>query len=69
MLDELLFQKNEKDLIDLLKTLNLYKTGMGNKSKRILRKIIVKFCEEFIAFRRYDEGETVGHVQQIETTL
>ena len=32
---------------------------MGNKSKRILRKIIVKFCEEFIAFRRYDEGETV----------
>ena len=42
---------------------------MGNKSKRILRKIIVKFCEEFIAFRRYDEGETVGHVQQIETTL
>ena len=30
-LDELLCQKNEEDLINLLKTLNLYKTDMDNK--------------------------------------
>ena len=30
-LDELLCKKNEKDLIDLLKTLNVYKTDMGKK--------------------------------------
>ena len=47
-LDELLCQKNEQDLIDLLKTLNLYKTDMDNKSKRILRKIVEKFYDEFI---------------------
>ena len=47
-LDELLCKKNEKDLIDLLKTLNLYKTDMGNKSKRTLRRIVEKFYEEFI---------------------
>ena len=41
-------KKNEKDLIDLLKTLNLYKTDMNNKSKRTLRKIVEKFYEEFI---------------------
>ena len=47
ILDELLCQKNEKDLIGLLKTSNLYKTDMHNKSKRILRKIIEKLYEEF----------------------
>ena len=47
-LDELLCKKNEKDLIDLLKTLNLYKTDMNNKSKRTLRKIVEKLYEEFI---------------------
>ena len=41
-------KKNEKDLVDLLKILNLYKTDMANKSKGILRKIIEKFYEEFI---------------------
>ena len=40
--------KNEKDLIDLLKTLNLYKTDKDNKSKSILRKIVENFYEEFI---------------------
>ena len=44
-LDELLCKKNEKDLTDLLKTLNLYKTDMDNKSKRTLRKIVEKFYE------------------------
>ena len=47
-LEELLCKKNEKDLIDLLKTLNLYKTDMDNKSKRTLRKIAEKFYEEFV---------------------
>ena len=50
-LDELLCKKkkkNEKALIDILKTLNLYKSDMDNKSKRILRKIAEKFYEEFI---------------------
>ena len=47
-LDELLCQKKEQDLINLLKALNLYKTDMDNKSKRILRKIVEKFCDEFI---------------------
>ena len=47
-LDELLCQKNEKDLINLLKTLNHYKTDMDNKSKHILRKIVEKFYDEFI---------------------
>ena len=41
-------KKNEKALIDLLKTLNLYKSDMDNTSKRILRKIAEKFYEEFI---------------------
>ena len=47
-LDELLCKKNEEDLIDLLKKWNLYETDMDNKSKRILRKIVEKFYEEFI---------------------
>ena len=47
-LDELLSQRNEQDLINLLKTLNLYKTDMDNKSKGILRKIVEKFYDEFI---------------------
>ena len=47
-LDELLCQKTEEDLINLLKTLKLYKTDMDNKSKRILRKIVEKFYDEFI---------------------
>ena len=47
-LDELLCKKNEKDLIDLLKTLNLYKTDMDSKCKRTSRKIVEKFYEEFI---------------------
>ena len=47
-LDELLCQKNEKNLINLLKTWSLYKTDMDNKSKRILRKIVEKFYDEFI---------------------
>ena len=64
MLDKLLYQKVEKDLIDLLKTLNYYITDIDNKSKRILRKIVKKFNEEFID----EEEETVGHMQQTETT-
>ena len=64
MLDKLLYQKIEKDLIDLLKTLNYYITDIDNKSKRILRKIVKKFNEEFID----EEEETVGHTQQTETT-
>ena len=64
MLDKLLYQKIEKDLIDLLKTLNYYITDIDNKSKRILRKIVKKFNEEFID----EEEETVGHMQQTETT-
>ena len=47
-LDELLSQRNEQDLINVLKTLNLYKTDMDNKSKGILRKIVEKFYDEFI---------------------
>ena len=47
-LHELLCKKNENDLIDLLKTLNLYKTDMDNKTKRTLRRIVEKFYEEFI---------------------
>ena len=47
-LDELLCQKNEKDLINLIKTLNHYETDMDNKSKHILRKIVEKFYDEFI---------------------
>ena len=38
MLDELLCQKTEKNLIDLFKTFNPYKTNMDNKSKRIFEK-------------------------------
>ena len=41
-------KRNEKDLIDLLKTLIPYETDMGNKSKHILRKITEKFYKEFI---------------------
>ena len=41
-------KRKEKDLIDILKTLNLYKTDMDNKSKRMLRKIVEKFYEDFI---------------------
>ena len=46
-LDELFFKKNWQDLIDVLETLNLYKTDMSNKSKR-MRKIVEKFYLEFI---------------------
>ena len=41
-------QNNEENLIDLFKTLSLYKPDIDNKSKRILRKIVEKLNEEFI---------------------
>ena len=47
-LDELLRKKKEKDLINLLKTLNLYKTDMDSKCKGTSRKIVETFYEEFI---------------------
>ena len=46
-LDELFSKKNWQDLIDVLENLNLYKTDMSNKSKR-MRKIVEKFYLEFI---------------------
>ena len=46
-LDELFSEKNWQDLIDVLENLNLYKTDMSNKSKR-MRKIVEKFYLEFI---------------------
>lgn len=63
-------QKNEENLIDLFKTLSLYQPDIDNKSKRILRKIVdwerVYWWQS--TFRWYEEGETVGHMQQTETT-
>ena len=46
-LDELFSKKNWQDLIDVLETLNLYKTDMSNKSKR-MGKTVEKFYLEFI---------------------
>ena len=71
-LDELLCKNNEKNLIDLLKTLNVYKTDMGNKKKRTLRKAAEKLYEEFIDDEELSDdlkkaGETAGYMQQTET--
>ena len=71
-LDELLCKNNEKDLIDLLKTLNVYKTDMGNKKKRTLRKAAEKLYEEFNDDEELSDdlkkaGETAGYMQQTET--
>ena len=71
-LDELLCKKNEKDLIDLLKTLNVYKTDMGNKKMCTLRKVAEKFYEEFIDDEELSDdlkkaGETAGYMQRTET--
>ena len=71
-LDELLCKNNEKDLIDLLKTLNVYKTDMGNKKKRTLRKAAEKLYDEFIDDEELSDdlkkaGETAGYMQQTET--
>ena len=63
-------KKKTEDLLDLPETLSLYKTDMGNKSKRTLRKIVEKFYEEFINDELLDDikkGETVGYMQQSET--
>ena len=50
--------------------MSLYQPDIDNKSKRILRKIVdwerVYWWQS--TFRWYEEGETVGHMQQTETT-